>query len=67
MKEKHVEITEIWQPVKEGGEAVMDGKNLKLVALLAGGQPLWLSKGFVAEKLYASEEQAKNMKENLSA
>lgn len=63
MKEEDlVEIIEIWREVEAGGEAVRDGKNLKLTALLANGHPIRLDEGYLLERSYVSKEQEKNMR-----
>ncbi len=58
--EDKVEVIEIWQPVKEGGEAVVatTGQNLKLVAFIVDGYPIRLEKDWILEKRYISKEEA---------
>ena len=63
-KENLVEIIEVWRPVEKGGEAFDFGKqqNLKLVALIANGQPLKLEEDFMINKKYITKQEYKNFK-----
>lgn len=68
MEKDFVEMTEVWMPVKEGGEAWRVGKGpLKLVARLLDGYPIFLEEDFCVEKRYLTkEEAAQKEKENIS-
>lgn len=56
-----IEVIEIWQPVKEGGEAYsMDNGKLKRIATLVNGYPHFLENGFCMEKTVMTEEEAEN-------
>jgi len=61
-KDKMVRITEIWMPVKEGGEAIcwQNNKRYKRIALLADGYPLELKKGYLLEDHHITEEEYKS-------
>lgn len=63
-QEHKEELIEIWIPVKEGGEAFHFEKqtNLKLVAIILNGCPLFLEKDFMLEKKYISKVQADNLR-----
>lgn len=58
------EIIEIWQPTDgKDGEAYdwKTGKHLKRVALLAEGEPLFLSEGIVMERRKITDEELTNL------
>jgi hypothetical protein len=56
-----VDVIEIWQPVKEGGEAYsLEKGSLKRVALIVNGYPFYLEKDWGMEKITMSKEEAIN-------
>ena len=56
---KLVEIIEIWQPVKTGGEAYYfkNNTNLERIAVVANGKPIFLKKDFVMERKYMEKKE----------
>lgn len=59
-KIKKVEHIEIWMPVKEGGQAVRNGQNLKKIVELYNGKVIYLEKDFVIQKTYLSKEEVED-------
>ena len=57
---KKVEIIEIWKPTKGRGEAfnLKTKTNLKRVAMLANGHPVFLEKDYCLERSYITKEEA---------
>lgn len=57
-----VEIIEVWMPVRKGGDAYdyKNKRNLKKIALLVNGQPIYLEKDFALEKRWITKEEADN-------
>lgn len=66
--EEKVEMIEIWQPVEQGGEAInMDGKNLKRIAVLVNGYPIFLETDYCVEKRSITKEEAKLLTNNFKS
>ncbi|MBI4029093.1 MAG: hypothetical protein HY376_01890 [Candidatus Blackburnbacteria bacterium] len=66
MKEETIEVIEVWEPVESGGEAVRFGTtngkgNLKRIALIVGGTPLFLEKDYFIERREITKEEAKKL------
>ncbi len=65
MKEELVDMQEIWVPCAAGeGEAIRfeDGQNLKLVARIANGYPIYLAQDVMLENIQVSQEQLEHIK-----
>ena len=61
---KLVEMVEIWQPTKKGkGEIVSfgRGKDLKLVAKLINGVPIFLKKDWIVERRWLTKEEEEHL------
>lgn len=67
--EEKVEKIEVWIPCKQGeGTAVrQDGTQMKRVAILINGIPVFLEKEFAIEKGWITKEEAEQYKSNFKS
>lgn len=67
MAEEFVKITEVWVPVKKGGEAILlsKGKNIKRIALVANGVPLFLEQDCVIINRDISKEEHEQLRKSI--
>lgn len=57
-----VDVQEIWIPCSaDEGQAMRDGKPLKLAAIVANGHPLFLGQDVVLEKSQVADLQYQHM------
>ncbi len=57
-----VEMTEIWRLVESGGDVIHGDRQLKKVAILVDGFPIFLEKDFLLERRKITREEEKNIR-----